>query len=211
MPRTTHRVNKKALSVGVVIATVIAGCGSTSDTSSTTSPGGNRHLGEYWGQEETSAAISRSDCQELRRSVEREVGGAAEIESEPSPPSSRCLVTGPGVRISVYLDAAYAARQRYYNRIVEQVQFYGTDPARTPQAVAGVGDRSAHEHTASWIPAFSTLYAVRGNRWITVAYSDPALPRPQRRENAAALARQAFKLTARQPAEPRPSASPARR
>lgn len=81
--------------------------------------------------------------------------------------------------------------------MVEQVQFYGTDPAKRPHAVAGVGDRSAHEHTASWIPAFSTLYAVRGNRWLTIAYSDPSLPRPQRETAAAGLARQAFSLTAR--------------
>ena len=99
--------------------------------------------------------------------------------------------------VSVYLDAAYAARQRYANRMVEQVQFYGTDPAKRPHAVSGVGDRSAHEHTASWIPAFSTLYAVRGNRWLTIAYSDPSLPRPQREAAAAALARRAFRLTAR--------------
>jgi hypothetical protein len=103
-------------------------------------------------------------------------------ESEPSPPSSRCVLSGGGVRVSIYLDASYAARQRYYNRIVEQVQFYGTDPRSTPQGVAGVGDRSSHEHTASWIPAHSTLFAVRGNRWVTVAYSDPAISRPQRRE-----------------------------
>ncbi|HET8956613.1 MAG TPA: hypothetical protein VFN18_13240 [Solirubrobacterales bacterium] len=81
--------------------------------------------------------------------------------------------------------------------MVEQVQFYGTDPAKRPHAVAGVGDRSAHEHTASWIPAFSTLYAVRGNRWLTIAYSDASLPRPQREAAAAALAREAFRLTAR--------------
>jgi hypothetical protein len=99
--------------------------------------------------------------------------------------------------VSVYLDAAYAARQRYSNRMVEQVQFYGTDPAKRPHPVAGVGDRSAHEHTASWIPAFSTLYAVRGNHWVTVGDSVEGLPRPQREAAAAALARQAFNLTAR--------------
>src|SRR6476620_927254 len=49
----------------------------------------------------------------------------------------------------------------------------------------------------SWIPAFSTLYAVRGNRWLTIAYSDASLPRPRREAAAAALAREAFKLTAR--------------
>lgn len=101
------------------------------------------------------------------------------------------------MRVSVYLDAAYAARQRYYNRMVEQNQFYGTDPEKRPHAVAGVGDRSAHEHTASWIPALSTLYAVRGNRWVTVAYSVEDALRARRKAAAAALARQAFRLTAR--------------
>lgn len=118
------------------------------------------------------------------------------IESEPSPPSSRCVLSGRGARVSIYLDAAYAARQRYYNRMVEQVQFNAPDPAKIPHAVPGVGDRSVYEHTASWIPALSTLYAVRGNRWLTVAYSVPGKSRPQRETAAAVLARQAFKLTA---------------
>lgn len=94
--------------------------------------------------------------------------------------------------------------------MVEQVQFNAPDPAKIPQAVPGVGDRSAYEHTASWIPALSTLYAVRGNRWLTVAYSVAGRSRPQRKAAAAVLARQAFKLTADQ-AGPRPSGSPARR
>ena len=133
----------------------------------------------------------------MRRAVERNAGTRPSLESEPSPPSSRCLLRAPGLRISIYLDAAYAARQRYANRIVEQLQFYGTDPAKRPHPVAGTGDRSAHEHSASWIPALSTLWAVRGNRWLTVAYSAPALSRPRREAAAAALARGAFRLTAR--------------
>ncbi len=132
----------------------------------------------------------------MRRAVEAQEGSRLSLESEPSPPSSRCLIRGRGLRVSVYLDAAYAARQRYSNRMVEQVQFYGAEPAKRPHAVAGVGDRSAHEHTASWIPAFSTLYAVRGNRWVTVAYSADDLSLPRREAAAAALAREAFRLTA---------------
>lgn len=211
MPRTKHRVNKKVLSVVGAVAIVIAGCGSASDTSPTSRPDADRYLGDHSGQEATRAAIGRADCRRLQRAVERAAGVSVRVESEPSPPSSRCLLSGRGVRVSIYLDAAYAARQRYYNRITEQVQFYGTDPAKSPHAVHGVGDRSAYEHTASWIPAFSTLYAVRGNRWLTVAYSVAGLPRPQREAAAAALARRAFKLTARQPAGPPPSGSPARR
>jgi hypothetical protein len=66
-----------------------------------------------------------------------------------------------------------------------------------PHAVAGVGDRSAYNHYASWIPAYSTLYAVRGNRWLTLAYSVAGKTRPQRLAAAAALARRIFSLTAR--------------
>jgi hypothetical protein len=197
MLQTEHRTSVKALWVSVVIAAVIAGCGSGSDTSSLSEPEANRFFGDHPGQQATSAAINQDDCRALRRTVEAREKPRLRAESEPSPPSSRCLINGRGLSVSVYLDAAYAARQRYANRMVEQVQFYGTDPAKRPHAVAGVGERSAHEHTASWIPAFSTLYAVRGNRWITVAYSVEGLPRPQREAAAATLAREAFRLTAR--------------
>jgi hypothetical protein len=194
--QTEHLGNIKALWVSVFVAAAITGCGSGSDISSRASTDANRYFGDHPGQQATEAAIGRGDCRALRRAV-AEQGVHLGAESEPSPPSSRCLIRGPGLRVSVYLDTAYAARQRYANRMVEQVQFYGTDPAKRPHAVAGVGDRSAHEHTASWIPAFSTLYAVRGNRWLTVAYSDASLPRPRREAAAAALAREAFRLTAR--------------
>lgn len=94
--------------------------------------------------------------------------------------------------------------------MTEQVQFYGTDPAKRPHAVAGVGDRGAYEHTASWIPSLSTLYAVRGNRWLTVSYAGVGVSKAARRGRAAALARRAFRLTARW-AQPQASASPGRR
>jgi hypothetical protein len=119
------------------------------------------------------------------------------VESEPSPPSSHCLISGRGLQVSVYLDASTAARQRYFNRMTEQVQFYGTEPAKRPHAVAGVGDRGAYEHSASWIPALSTLYAVRGNRWLTVSYAAKRVPKAVREARAAGLARQAFALTSR--------------
>lgn len=196
MSRTKHCLTRSSFWSSVVIAVLITGCGSASDTSSTSSPDANRHFGEHRGQEETNAAISGDDCEELRRAVEKKTGGSVRVESEPSPPSSRCVLTGNGAHVAIYLDAAYAARQRYYNRMVEQVQFNAPDPAKIPHAVPGVGDRSAYEHTASWIPTLGTLYAVRGNRWLTVAYSVPGKARPQRKAAAVALARQAFRLTA---------------
>ena len=175
----------------------LAGCGSDPTAPSRTGSEGSRYFGDHPGQEATKATISRADCRALRVMAEADVGRPLHPESEPTPPSSRCLLRDRGATVSVYLDAAYAARQRYYNRMVEQVQFYGTDPEKTPHAVADVGDPSAHEHTASWIPAFSTLYAVRGNRWLTVSYYVAGTPRPQRLDAAAALARRGFRLTAR--------------
>lgn len=177
-------------SISILAMAVVAGCGSSS------SPGSDRYFGDHPGQEATRAAIGRGDCQLLRRAVEDAEGAPAQAESEPSPPSSHCLISGRGLHVSVYLDSSTAARQRYFNRMVEQVQFYGTEAAKTPHAVAGVGDPAAYEHTASWIPAFSTLYAVRGNRWLTVSYAAPGVPKAEREARAAALARRAFRLTA---------------
>jgi uncharacterized membrane protein len=81
--------------------------------------------------------------------------------------------------------------------MAEQVQFNAADPTKVPHAVPGVGDRSAYNHYASWIPAYSTLYAVRGNRWLTLVYSVAGETRAQRLAAAADLARRAFSLTAR--------------
>ncbi|MGN6814783.1 MAG: hypothetical protein ACTHK3_01690 [Solirubrobacterales bacterium] len=100
------------------------------------------------------------------------------------------------MHVSISLDAAYRARERYEYRMQEQVQFNAPYPDKVPQEVPGVGDRGAYNHYASWIPAYSTLYAVRGNRWLTVAYSVASKARPQRLAGAAVLARLAFRLTA---------------
>jgi hypothetical protein len=188
---------RRLLLVCIALA-ALAGCGSGAETSSTSSAGdGNRYFGDHPGQAETRATIAAGDCRALRRATEAEVGGPLKARSEPTPPSSRCLLRGRGVSVSIYLDAAYAARQRYYNRMVEQDQFYGADPAKHPHPVPGVGDPGAYGHTASWIPSLGTLYAVRGNRWLTVAYSVAETPPSHREAEAAALARRAFRLTAR--------------
>ncbi|HET7510511.1 MAG TPA: hypothetical protein VFJ65_09720, partial [Solirubrobacterales bacterium] len=114
-----------------------------------------------------------------------------------TPPNSRCRLEGRGVDVTASLDTAYKARQRYENRMVEQVQFNAADPAKVPHHIAGVGDPAAGEHFASWIPAYSTLFAVRGNRWLTLAYSIAGETRAQRLAGAVALARLAFRLTSR--------------
>ncbi|HVD41285.1 MAG TPA: hypothetical protein VNC16_09825 [Solirubrobacterales bacterium] len=195
MHRTKRFPLRTVFWIGIIALVAMSGCGSSSDTAS--SPDGNRYFGDHPGQEASKAAIGADDCQVLRRSVEGVEDVRVGAESEPSPPSSRCLISGRGLHVSVYLDASTAARQRYFNRMVEQVQFYGTEPAKRPHAVAGVGDRGAYEHSASWIPAFSTLYAVRGNRWLTVSYAATGVPKDVRKERAAALARRGFRLTAR--------------
>ena len=156
--------------------------------------------------------ISASDCRKLSTAASRQVGQPLRHASEPTPPNSRCQLQGRGVHVSITLDAAYAARQRYENRMAEQVQFNAPDPAKVPHHVRGIGDRAAGEHFASWIPAYGTLYAVRGNRWLTLAYSVAGESRPSapRRGGRTSPPRLRAHRPLR-PAEPRPSASPARR
>ncbi len=185
------------LLIACLVLAIFAGCGSEGETSTTASPGDNRYFRDNPGQEETNAAIGKRDCATLRGTAAAMTGERLRTESEPTPPSSRCLLRGPGSSVSIYLDAAFAARQRYFNRMVEQDQFYGTDPAKHPHAVAGVGDPGAYGHTASWIPALSSIYAVRGNRWVTVFYAVAGAATPERRQAAIRLARQTFRLTAR--------------
>jgi hypothetical protein len=141
--------------------------------------------------------ISEPDCLALGTALEKQVGVAARRSSDPTPPNSHCQLQGRGVHVSISLDAAYRARERYENRMTEQVQFNAAYRDKVPRAVPGVGDLGAHNHYASWIPAYSTLYAVRGNRWLTLAYSIVGETRPQRLAGAATLARLAFRLTAR--------------
>ena len=113
--------------------------------------------------------------------------------------AAELTLPGAGARlhVSISLDAAYAARTRYSNRIDEQVQFNAADPAKLPHAVPGVGDHGAYNQNATWIPAYSTLWAVRGNRWLTVVYSTAGTTPAQRLAAVAPLARLAFRLTAR--------------
>jgi hypothetical protein len=180
----------------------LTGCGSGDNSTSTgspaaTRPSSNRYFGQHPEQRATTLHIGRNDCEALAKTVARRTNRAVSRASEPTPPNSRCQLQGRGVHVSISLDAAYAARQRYSNRIDEQVQFNAADPTKVPHAVPGVGDEGAFNQYASWIPAYSTLWAVRGNRWLTVVYSVAGETRPQRLAAAAPLARQAFRLSAR--------------
>jgi len=197
-PTQFRRQNIARLIAALIISSGLAACASNSDGTKSTGSQSSRYFGDHPGQEATRLTIGKGDCRVLRLAVEGAEGAPVRAESEASPPSSHCLISGDGgLQVSVYLDASTAARQRYFNRMTEQVQFYGTESAKRPHAVAGVGDRGGHNQSASWIPALSTLYAVRGNRWLTVSYAAQGVPRAARKERAAELARQAFELTAR--------------
>lgn len=181
----------------LVVAAALVGCGSGDSPSTTPAPSGRTNIHERPGQQATSLHISAGDCKTLGATVRKQTGSPLHRRSEPTPPNSRCQIQGRGVHVSISLDTAYEARQRYSNRIDEQVQFNAADPTKVPHAVPGVGDKGAYNQYASWIPAYSTLWAVRGNRWLTVVYSVAGETRPQRLAAAAPLARQAFRLTAR--------------
>lgn len=182
----------------LLAAAAAPGCGSGSGPeASSTVAGGARWFRTHPGQQATSAHISGADCSRLASALGRQLGAPASRASEPTPPSSRCRLSAPGAHVSVFLDAGYAARQRYSNRMTETVQFNAPDPAKIPHQVPGVGDPSPADQYASWIPAYSTLFAVRGNRWLTVAYAVSSEPRPRRLAGAVALARLGFRLTAR--------------
>jgi len=180
-----------------VAAVALAGCGTGDSATTGPAAASHRYFGDHPGQQATAQRIGADDCRDLSALVTHQVRRPLQRESEPTPPNSRCQLQGRGAHVSITLDAGYAARQRYSNRMAEQVQFNAPDPTKVPHAVPGVGDRSAYNHYASWIPAYSTLWAVRGNRWLTLVYSVAGETRPQRLAAAAILARRAFGLTAR--------------
>ncbi len=144
----------------------------------------------------TRLRLSGADCRSLARLAEARLGRKLRITSDPSPPLSRCRLDGSGSQVNVFLDAGFAANQRYHNRIEETVQFNTRNPAGLPRPVPDVGEKAAYNSDASWIPALGSLLAVRGNRWLTVTIAVTGLPEKQLRDQAAALARAGFKLSA---------------
>lgn len=181
----------------LVGAALLSGCGSGGDSATNPSGGSDRYFGDHPGQRATGLRISAPDCRKLAEAVRRQMRQPLRRDSEPTAPNSRCQLQGRGVHVSITLDAAYAARQRYENRMAEQVQFNASDPSKVPHHVRGVGDRAAGEHFASWIPAYGTVYAVRGNRWLTLDYSVAGKSEAQRLAAATALALLAFRLSVR--------------
>jgi hypothetical protein len=142
------------------------------------------------------AHLSAADCLELAKIAEERLGTELSRHSTPKPPLSRCRLDGPGTSINVYLDSGFAANQRYHNRIDETVQFNSTDPDKLPHPVPHVGEKSAYNSAASWIPNLRSLLAVRGNRWLTVTIAVKGKTDRELRDEAAVLARAGFKLTA---------------
>src|SRR5690242_18031753 len=114
---------------GLLVVLGLAGCGSSG--SGTT--GGTTSAGEHAGQTQVqsrgikgenpaaeaagTAHLSAADCKALAKLAEAQTGTALKRRSTPKPPLSRCRLTGPGTSINVFLDAGFAANQRYHNRI----------------------------------------------------------------------------------------------
>ncbi|HVX34507.1 MAG TPA: hypothetical protein VHA80_15330 [Solirubrobacterales bacterium] len=144
----------------------------------------------------TNAHISPADCAALQKLAEARLDTMLSHRSTPAPPLSRCRLDGPGVQVDVYLDSGFAANRRYHNRIEETVQFNYEDQGGVPHPVPRVGERSAYNSSASWIPNLRSLLAVRGNRWLTVTISVAGMTDRRLRDEAAVLARAGFKLTA---------------
>jgi hypothetical protein len=203
-----ERVRLLAYCVGLVACLVTVGCGGGSGTTAGSTIGGGKEAihepvqsrgtkGEDPSAEAaTSLRISAVDCAALGRLAEGRLGKPLTRRADPSPPLSRCRLSGPGAQVNVFLDSGFAAHQRYANRIEETVQFNGQNPAGLPQPVPGVGEKAAYNADASWIPALHSLLAVRGNRWLTVTISAAGRSDRELRDEAAVLARAGFKLTA---------------
>jgi hypothetical protein len=185
-----------------MLVLAFAGCGSSG--SSGTSPARPIQSRGAKGEDPTTEAastahLSAADCKALAALAERQTGTALTLHSTPKPPLSRCRLGGHGASVNVYLDAGFAANQRFHNRIEETVQFNSQSQNKRglPQPVPDVGEKAAYNSAAQWIPALGSLLAVRGNRWLTVTISLPGRSDRELLAQAAVLARAGFKLTAR--------------
>jgi hypothetical protein len=195
------------LYIGLLACLAFAGCGGSGTTGGSSNAAGHGSReepvqaqgikGEDPGAEAASEAhISPADCVALQKLAEERLGARLARRSSPKPPLSRCRLDGPGASVNIYLDSGFAANQRYHNRIEETVQFNSTDPDAVPHPVAHVGEKSAYNSAASWIPNLRSLLAVRGNRWLTVTISVDGSSDRALRQEAAVLARAGFELTA---------------
>jgi hypothetical protein len=181
---------------------VAVGCGGGSATTGQGRPTAENQApsigikGEDSTETATKAHISSSDCRTLGELAEERLRTKLARYSIPSPPLSRCRLTGPGTSINIYLDGGFAANRRYQNRIEETVQFNFENPAGVPHPVPHVGEKAAYNADANWIPALGSLLAVRGKRWLTVTISAAGKSNRKLLREAAVLARAGFRLTA---------------
>jgi hypothetical protein len=187
------------LFLSTVVALALVGCGSSE--SSTTSPARPIQSRGTKGENPTAEAatgahLSAADCKALAKLAEQQTGIPLALHSTPKPPLSRCRLSGRGASVNIYLDAGFAANQRFHNRIEETVQFNGQNPDGLPRPVPHVGEKAAYNSAAQWIPALGSLLAVRGNRWLTVTISVAGRGDAQLLAQAAVLARAGFKLSA---------------
>lgn len=146
-------------------------------------------------------SLSAATCRRLQPLARSEIG-ASGLASGPIRTAasgtvrlSKCTFSGRGARASITLDTASDSHQRFANRVVEEVQFSGGDPARLPRQVKGVGDPGSENGGAVWTSASAQLLAIRGNRLLIVDFYVPGAPDRRLREAAAALARRAYALT----------------
>jgi hypothetical protein len=196
---TFRDVDGRVFACLLLLPAALAGCGGSSDSGQSDSVASLQRgiKGESADERPSPLHIAAADCARLAAAVHAHLGVELRRVSDPSPPLSQCHLRAPGVDVNVYLDTGHGAPQRYDNRMVEQVQFGAPDRAKLPHPVAGVGEPAAYNHNASWVPAYDTLFALRGPRWLTVAYSRAGVPSSRLLPEAAALARLAFRLTAR--------------
>jgi hypothetical protein len=183
--------------LGLLLCLVAAGCGGGGSTTTPHPPRPRGIKGENPTTEAaTTAHISPADCSALGGLAEHRLGTKLSHHSVPHPPLSRCRLEGKGTSINVYLDSGFAANRRYHNRMEETVQFNANDPDKVPHPVPHVGEKSAYNSAASWIPNLRSLLAVRGSRWLTVTISVAGESDRKLRDQAAVLARAGFDLTA---------------
>jgi hypothetical protein len=192
-----------AVALAVAIAVALGGCGGSGGSGTTTPQSGRpsapsvNRTGTKPQEVTTKLHLSRGDCALLAAALRKRTGEPVRASSQPHPPHSECRLQGKRTTATVTLDTSYGAHQRYFNRVTETQQFGAPDPAKMPHPMPGVGEPGVYGQSANWIPALGTLLAVRGNRWVTVNYAAAGESRPARKAAAAAVARRAFRLSAR--------------
>ncbi len=183
-----------ALAAGAVGAAALLGCGG----------GGSAGTGRDQ-PNQARPALSAAVCRRMEPLVRSEISAIGQAPVSLSTTAtgssrlSKCTFTARGARASVSLDTASGSHQRFDNRVVEEIQFSGNDPARLPRQVKGVGDPGSEYGGAVWTTASAQLLAIRGDRLLILDFYVDGAPDRRLREGAAALARHAYAITAASP------------